>query len=99
MIYHIQDLTLGMSLIRVSSLFLEDLRLQQPFSKARYGSVDAVFIVCSEDLAIPKEYQQSMINNNGLVKEVKTMKTCHMAMLSEPEELSCILMEIADEYS
>jgi pimeloyl-ACP methyl ester carboxylesterase len=53
----LEDLTLGMSLIRGSSLFLEDLRLQQPFSKARYGSVDVVYIVCSEDLGIPKECQ------------------------------------------
>jgi hypothetical protein len=94
-----QDLTLAMSLIRVSSLFLEDLRLQKPFSKARYGSVDTVYVLCSEDQAITKEDQQLMINGNELVKEVKMIKTDHMAMLSAPEELSRILMEIADKYS
>ncbi|KAJ4754477.1 methyl esterase 1 [Rhynchospora pubera] len=94
-----QDFTLGMSLVRVSSLFLEDLRLQKPFSKDRFGSVNAVYIVCSEDKGIPLEYQQSMITSNGLVKEVKTIKSDHMAMLSAPEELSGCLMEIADKYA
>ncbi|KAJ3699293.1 hypothetical protein LUZ61_002998 [Rhynchospora tenuis] len=94
-----KDLTLGMSLIRVSSLFLEDLRLQKPFSKARFGSVDAVYMICSEDLGIPLEYQQSMITSHGLVKEVKTIKADHMAMLSAAEELSSCLMEIADKYA
>ena len=95
-----EDYTLAMYLVRVSSLFLEDLRLEEPFSKARYGSVDAVYIVCSEDLAIPQDYQQSMINSsNILLKQVKTIKTDHMAMLSAPQELTNFLIEIANNYS
>uniref|UniRef100_A0ACD5VWC3 Uncharacterized protein n=1 Tax=Avena sativa TaxID=4498 RepID=A0ACD5VWC3_AVESA len=42
-----EDLTLGRSLMRVSSMFLDDLRLQHPYTEARYGSVRKVFIVCN----------------------------------------------------
>uniref|UniRef100_A0A8R7V8T0 AB hydrolase-1 domain-containing protein n=1 Tax=Triticum urartu TaxID=4572 RepID=A0A8R7V8T0_TRIUA len=36
-----EDLTLGRSLMRVSSMFVDDLRLQPPYTEARYGSVPA----------------------------------------------------------
>ncbi|XP_037446676.1 salicylic acid-binding protein 2-like, partial [Triticum dicoccoides] len=36
-----EDLTLGRSLMRVSSMFVDDLRLQPPYMEARYGSVPA----------------------------------------------------------
>jgi hypothetical protein len=44
-------------------MFLDDLRLQQPYSEARYGSVRKVFIVCKEDLAIDEGFQRWMIEN------------------------------------
>ena len=98
-----QDLTLGASLMRVGSMFLEDLQLQQPYSKDRYGSVRKVHIVCKEevckeDFAIVEEYQRWMIENNP-VQEVKELDGAdHMAMLSRPDELAQCLVDIAEKY-
>ncbi|KAJ3696006.1 hypothetical protein LUZ60_001383 [Juncus effusus] len=94
-----EDLTLGMSLNRKSSLFADDLRCQKPFSKSRYGSVDSVYIVCDKDLGIPAKYQHYMLENNNPVKEVKIVDTDHMAMLSAPLELAQCLIEIATKYA
>uniref|UniRef100_A0ACD5XNK4 Uncharacterized protein n=1 Tax=Avena sativa TaxID=4498 RepID=A0ACD5XNK4_AVESA len=94
-----EDLTLGASLMRVGSLFLEDLQLQQPYSEDRYGSVRKVYIVCKEDLAIVEEYQRWMIQNNP-VQEVKELDGAdHMAMLSRPDELAQCLADIAEKYA
>ncbi|KAM0862629.1 hypothetical protein ACQ4PT_045143 [Festuca glaucescens] len=94
-----QDLTLGASLMRVSSLFLEDLELQQPYSEDRYGSVRKVYIVCKEDLAIIEAYQRWMMEKNP-VQEVKELDGAdHMAMLSRPDELAHCLTNIAKKYA
>jgi pimeloyl-ACP methyl ester carboxylesterase len=94
-----QDLTLGASLMRASSLFLEDLELQQPYSKDRYDAVCKVYIVCKEDLAIDEAYQRWMIENNP-VQEVKELHGAdHMAMLSRPDELAHCLANIAEKYA
>ncbi|OAY70510.1 Salicylic acid-binding protein 2 [Ananas comosus] len=94
-----EDVTLGTTLLRIGSLFIEDLKDQPPFSKNRYGSVNTVYIICAQDQAITVEYQRSMIAKSP-VKEVKTIKNAdHMAMLSTPEELSQYLMDIAEAYA
>nr|CAD1841098.1 unnamed protein product [Ananas comosus var. bracteatus] len=94
-----EDVTLGTTLLRIGSLFIEDLKDQPPFSKNRYGSVNTVYIICAQDQAITVEYQRSMIVKSP-VKEVKTIKNAdHMAMLSTPEELSQYLMDIAEAYA
>lgn len=94
-----EDLELGTTLIRIGSLFQEDLSTIPPFSKNCYGSVDVVYIVCSQDLGITKDFQHWMINNNP-VKEVKVIEEAdHMAMLSRPKELYKCLMEVIDTYA
>ncbi|XP_038983632.1 salicylic acid-binding protein 2-like [Phoenix dactylifera] len=94
-----EDLTLGMTLVRVGSLFHEDLSSAPPFSKGRYGSVDVVYIICCQDLGITKDFQHWMIKNNP-VKEVKVIEEAdHMAMLSRPKELCKYLSEVIDTYA
>jgi len=60
-------------LARPASLFIEDLSKQKNFSKEGYGSVPRAYIVCTEDLTIPLEYQLWMIQNAGFndVLEIK----------------------------
>ncbi|CAJ1929792.1 unnamed protein product [Sphenostylis stenocarpa] len=91
-----EDLELAKTLIRKGSLFAEDLSETQNFSKEGYGSVPCAYIVFSEDLAIPKEYQQWMIQNAGigLVREIDGAG--HMAMFSKTQDLCSSLLEIAD---
>ncbi|XP_062223495.1 salicylic acid-binding protein 2-like [Phragmites australis] len=93
-----EDLTLGRSLMRVSSMFVEDLQVQQPYSNARYGSVRKVYIVCTEDYCIVERFQRWMVSNNP-VEEVKEIAADHMVMLSRPKELVKCLVEIADKYA
>ncbi|KAG0471648.1 hypothetical protein HPP92_016194 [Vanilla planifolia] len=93
-----QDLALGKSLVRVTSLFLEDLSKMPAFTEERYGSVPKVYIVCGRDEAISVEYQRWMIQRTP-VKEVMEIEGAdHMAMLSSPVELFRCLARIVDKY-
>lgn len=91
-----EDLELAKTLVRKGSLFLEELSEAQNFSKEGYGSASCAYIVCSEDLTIPKEYQQWMIQNAGIgiVREINGAD--HMPMLSKTKDLCSTLLEIAD---
>lgn len=94
----VQDATLASSLMRVSSLFMEDLAVQQPFTKDRYGSVRKVYVVCKEDYAIVEGFQRWMVENSP-VDEVKEIVADHMVMLSRPKELVQCLTDITEKYA
>ncbi|GAV89049.1 Abhydrolase_6 domain-containing protein [Cephalotus follicularis] len=94
----IEDLELSKTLTRPGSIFLHDLSTTKSFSNAGYGSIARVFIVCNEDLGIPKEFQHWMIKNY-LVKDVFEIEADHMAMFSKPQELCDRLSEIAHKYA
>ncbi|KAL6961539.1 Salicylic acid-binding protein 2 [Sarracenia purpurea var. burkii] len=95
----IEDLTLAKTLMRPSSLFLEDLAKAKKFSDEGYGSVVRVYIVCSQDKAITEEFQRWIIETCG-VEEVKEIKGAdHMPMFSKPQELCNCLMEVANKYA
>jgi hypothetical protein len=95
----LKDLELAKSLIRLGSLFREDLSKAKNFSKERYGSVQRVYVVCDEDLGIPKEFQRWMIENGGLKDVMEIKGADHMAMFSKPQELCHRLLEIAHKYA
>ena len=80
-------------------MFVDDLRLQQPYTEPRYGSVPKVFIVCKNDHAIVEGFQRWMIENYP-VDEVKEIEGAdHMALLSTPAELARCLADITDKYA
>lgn len=84
--------------MRASSMFVEDLLVQQPYTPERYGSVRKAYIVCTEDYAIVEEFQRWMVENNP-VDEVKEVAADHMVMLSRPDELVRCLADIAEKYA
>ena len=94
-----QDLELAKTLVRPSSLFIEDLSKQKNFSKHGYGSVPRAYIVCTEDLAIPLEFQLWMIHNAGINEVLKIKGADHAAMISKPRELYNSLQKIATKYA
>jgi hypothetical protein len=93
-----QDITLASSLMRVSSMFMEDLAAQQPFTEGGYGSVRRVYVVCSEDYGIVEGFQRWMVENSP-VEEVKEIAADHLVMLSRPKDLAQCLADIADKYA
>uniref|UniRef100_A0A0E0FUA1 AB hydrolase-1 domain-containing protein n=1 Tax=Oryza nivara TaxID=4536 RepID=A0A0E0FUA1_ORYNI len=94
-----EDVTLAGSLLRMSSMFVEDLQKQQPFTEGRYGSVRKVYVVVNQDLAIPEGFQRWMIGNSP-VDEVKEIDAAdHLVMLSRPDELARCLADIAESYA
>lgn len=94
-----QDVVLANALLRPSSLFREDLWNKCPFSNEGFGSVKRVYVVCSQDKAIPLNFQLWQIENFG-VDEVKEIENAdHMPMLSTPQELCQCLVEIAKKYA
>ncbi|XP_006574730.1 salicylic acid-binding protein 2 isoform X2 [Glycine max] len=95
----IEDLELAKTLVRPSSLFVEDLSTQKNFSKEGYGSVPRAYIVCTEDIAIPMEYQLWMIQNAGINDVLKIKGADHMAMNSKPRELFESLEKIVTKYA
>ncbi|KAG2408671.1 hypothetical protein LR48_Vigan123s002800 [Vigna angularis] len=92
----VQDLELAKSLVRPSSLFLEDLSRQKNFSKEGYGSVPRSYIVCTEDIAIPVDYQQWMIQNAAVNNVLSIKGADHMVMNSKPRQLFDALQNIAN---
>ncbi|XP_020239377.1 salicylic acid-binding protein 2 [Cajanus cajan] len=95
----IEDRELAKTLLRPGSLFIEDLSQQKNFSKQGYGSVPLAFIVCTEDLGIPLNFQHWMIQNAGINVDVVEIKGAdHMAMLSKPQQLCDSLQQIATKY-
>ncbi|CAL0313905.1 unnamed protein product [Lupinus luteus] len=72
---------------------------QTNYFKHGYGSVPRAFILCTEDLAIPLEFQLWMIQNAGIndVEEIKGAD--HMAMFSESQELCDSLLLLASKYA
>ncbi|KMT07059.1 hypothetical protein BVRB_6g153880 [Beta vulgaris subsp. vulgaris] len=92
----VEDLELALTLVRPTSLFLNDLwRPETKLSKERYGSVRRVYVIAQKDEAIPPPFQRWMIQNDG-VKEVRELKgSDHMAMFSVPKQLFHYLLEIA----
>ncbi|KAL1333072.1 hypothetical protein HN51_061827 [Arachis hypogaea] len=93
-----EDLELIKCMIRPSSLFIEDLSQEKNFSKEGYGSVPHAFVVCTEDLAIPLEYQRWMIQNARINDVMEINGADHMVMLCKPKELSDCLQQIAAKY-
>ncbi|KAL5705055.1 hypothetical protein ACHQM5_023402 [Ranunculus cassubicifolius] len=94
----IEDLTLGTILLRVGSMFLEDLSTSTKFSAEGFGSVNKACIICKDDYAVDKKFPKWMIQNNQ-VKEVKEIEGAdHFAMFSKPREVCDALIELANKY-
>ncbi|KAJ0006967.1 hypothetical protein Pint_29500 [Pistacia integerrima] len=94
-----QDLELAKTLTRPGSRFSDDLAKSKNFSNEGYGSIARVYIVCEEDMVIPKEFQHWTIENYP-VKEVMEIKGAdHMAMFSKPQEVTHCLLEIAHKHA
>lgn len=67
-------------------------------TKDRYGSVSRVFILCKGDLCLEEDFQRWMIAESPGV-EVKEIEAAdHMVMLSKPEELCNLLLDISSKY-
>ncbi|KAL7101280.1 hypothetical protein ACP275_08G045100 [Erythranthe tilingii] len=93
-----EDVALAKMLLKPGSLFLEDLSKKSAFSKEGFGSVERAYVVCTQDKAIPVNFQRWQIETNGvaIVKEIENAD--HMAMLSTPQQLCQCLLEIANNY-
>ncbi|KAM7250284.1 hypothetical protein ACFE04_022167 [Oxalis oulophora] len=94
-----QDFELAKDLARPGSLFLHDLSSSKNFSNDGYGSVKRAYIVCNEDLGIPKEFQLWMIKNNPVEQVFEIKDADHMPMLCKPQQLSDLLLEISLKYA
>nr|AYH53240.1 salicylic acid binding protein [Lycium chinense] len=94
-----EDLALALSLVRPSSLFMEDLSKAKYFTDEGYGSVKRIYIVCTEDKVIPEEFQRWQIDNIGVTEAKEIRDADHMAMLSKPKQLCASLLEIAHKYN
>ncbi|CAL9151586.1 unnamed protein product [Musa hybrid cultivar] len=95
-----EDLTLARTLMRPSSLFLEDLGSIPPFSESGYGSVEKIYVVCAQDEILTEGFQRWMIENNP-VKEVRELEDAdHMPMFSTPKQLfQCLSDRLRNQSS
>ncbi|KAI4381669.1 hypothetical protein MLD38_007724 [Melastoma candidum] len=93
----VQVLELARLLGRPSRMFMEDLANESLIGD-RYFSVNRVFVICGDDKTFEMKFQRWMVETNP-PKEAKTIAGGdHMVMLSEPNELSSCLLEIAGHY-
>uniref|UniRef100_A0A7N0UEJ1 AB hydrolase-1 domain-containing protein n=1 Tax=Kalanchoe fedtschenkoi TaxID=63787 RepID=A0A7N0UEJ1_KALFE len=96
----LEDLELARMLTRPGSLYVCDLTRGEKFRVGAYGSVKRVYVVCGEDLGIPKEFQHWMIENYGAATDVMDIPNAdHMAMLSTPEEVVKCLSAASVKYA
>ncbi|KAK4840470.1 hypothetical protein QYF36_009536 [Acer negundo] len=95
----IEDQELAKSLIRPGSLFLDDLSKPNNYTSEGYGKVNRIYIICEEDQAIPKKFQQWMIDNYPVNHVMEIKGADHMGMLSKPQELFDCLSEIAHRFA
>ncbi|KAJ8770756.1 hypothetical protein K2173_021403 [Erythroxylum novogranatense] len=90
-----EDKELAKTLLRPFKFFLKDLAQESLLTKAKFGSVDRIYVVCKEDGLIKEDLQLWMIENSP-TKEVKHIEAGHMVMLSKPGDLCQCLLEIAE---
>ncbi|CAN1341911.1 Methylesterase 1 [Linum perenne] len=90
-----QDLELAKTLVRPSSLFLNDLSRADKFTEAGYGSVRRVYVNCDKDKAINVEFQKWMIKNYDVDQVMEIKDADHMSMLSQPIKVCDCLSKIA----
>ncbi|KAF8051834.1 hypothetical protein N665_1662s0007 [Sinapis alba] len=95
----LEDLKLAKMLVRVNPLVTNNLAGTRSFSEEGYGSVTRIYIICEEDIIIPKEYQHWIISNFPPKEVIKIKDADHMPMNSKPLELCAHLLEIADKYA
>ncbi|KAH9703867.1 methylesterase 1 [Citrus sinensis] len=94
-----EDVELGKMLLRPGSVFVDELSKANKFSNEGYGSVKRVYVVCDEDLCVPKEFQYWMIQNNPVDEVIEIKGVDHMPMLSKPQQLLDCLSHIAHKYA
>ncbi|KAL9303548.1 hypothetical protein ACSQ67_020811 [Phaseolus vulgaris] len=96
------DLTLAISLVRPLPPFMSDVKLlteETAVSKNMNGRVSKVFIIAGKDNLMTEDFQRWIIQNTGPYADVKKIKNSdHMAMFSQPKELSLKLLKIAYKY-
>ena len=95
-----QDLTLGIAMVRPSRRFLNDETMNgDVLTAGRYGAVRRVYIVAEEDEWKPAETQRLMASWNPGTEVVGLQGADHMPMFSKPAELAQLIMEVAEKYS
>ncbi|CAK9320363.1 unnamed protein product [Citrullus colocynthis] len=101
-LYHlspIEDLELAKTLVRPSSVFQENLSKANNFSEEKFGKVTKVYVICSEDKILEKQFQEWLIQNSGIKNVMEIEGADHMAMFSKPQQLCQCLLHIAKKYA
>ncbi|WOK95999.1 putative esterase PIR7A [Canna indica] len=92
-----QDLALATFLVRPGLLFVGDLSSNFTLTENNYGSVKRAFIVVKQDQAIVEDFQLWMVEQSPPAKVKEIDCADHMVMISKPNELCNVLVEIAEE--
>ncbi|KAL5061507.1 hypothetical protein RYX36_023244 [Vicia faba] len=96
-----EDLTLALSLVRPDPLYndVELLKKETAVTNDRNGRVPKIFIINKSDNLITEDFQKWIIERSGPFAEMKVIKDSdHMVMFSKPNQLSSILLKIAQKY-
>lgn len=86
-------------LVRPGSQFEHDEIYEKLITKEKYGSVPRVYVVCQDDRIALEQFQKWMIEQSPGTEVTEIAGANHMVMLSKPNELFCILQEIANKYN
>ncbi|KAE8699981.1 putative Methyl esterase 10 [Hibiscus syriacus] len=93
-----EDIELAATLLRQGKFFMKDLCMESLLTKEKFGSIDAVYIVCKDDLPMKESLQKWYIENSTAV-DVKFIDGAdHMPMFSKPQEVCKCLQQVAEKY-
>ncbi|KAL6012526.1 hypothetical protein ACLOJK_003015 [Asimina triloba] len=94
-----EDITLVMTLMRPSFMFVEDLSNDGMLSMENYRSVNRAYIICKEDLVFKEDFQRWIIENNPPTEVKEIDGVDHVVMMSKPQEMCQCRLEIAENYA
>lgn len=80
-------------------MFQENLSKAKKFSEEKFGEVRKVYVICSEDKILKKQFQEWMIKNSGIQNVMEIEGADHMPMFSKTQQLSQCLLHIAKIYA
>ncbi|KAL3649404.1 hypothetical protein CASFOL_005807 [Castilleja foliolosa] len=94
----LMDVELGKMLVRPNLFFVEELSKKSLLTQERYGEMKRCYVICEEDETMEEEFQRYNIEKSPPDDVISIAGAGHMVMLSKPQQLCSLLLDLAQKY-